>query len=173
MKYEFDKYFQIDGGLKYFTTGTFPYFRPSSDSGKFDLHYADMKSISPYANFLFYLGPYGEFYSSIELADIRDIDGNQIPYLPVFNINTAYSYKFQNGLYTTARLNYQSRRFADIKNDISIGNYFDLGLSFIYSFQPNLDLTLDVNNLLNQKNYLWNGYREVPLNIIIGINYRL
>ncbi len=173
VKYEFDKYFQIDGGLKYYTSDAFPYFGTSSDSGKFDLHYADMKNISPYANFLFYLGPYGEFYSSVELSDIRDTDGNQIPYMPIFNLSASYSYKFKNGLTSIARMNYQSKRFADIKNKISIGDYFDLGLSFIYSFQPNLDLTLDINNLLNQKNYIWNGYREVPLNVIVGINYRL
>jgi hypothetical protein len=173
VKYEFDKYFQIDGGLKYFTSNAFPYFGASSDSGKFDLHYADMKKISPYANFLFYLGPYGEFYSSVELSDIRDKDGNQIPYQPALNLDASYTYKFNNGLTSIARINYQSKRFADIKNEISVGDYFDLGFSFIYSFQPNLDLTLDINNLLNQKNYLWNGYREVPLNIIFGINYRL
>ena len=146
---------------------------PSADSGKFDLHYADMKSISPFANFLFYLGPYGEFYSSIELSDISDTDGNQIPYLPTFKLNAAYSYKFLNGLNSIVKFDYHSKRFADIENKISIGDYFDLGLSFIYSFQPNLDLTLDINNILNQKNYYWYGYREVPLNIIIGFNYRL
>lgn len=173
VKYEFGKYFQLDGGLRYYKSDAFPYFGPSSDSGKFDLHYADMKNINPYANFLFYLGPYGEFYSTLELSDIRDIDGNLIPYLPVFTLNAAYSYKFQNGLTSIARLDYQSKRYADIKNEISIGDYFDLGLSFIYSFQPNLDLTLDINNILNQNNYFWNGYKEVPLNIIIGVNYRL
>ena len=52
-------------------------------------------------------------------------------------------------------------------------DYFDLGLSFIYSFQSNLDLTLDINNLFNQKYYNWYGYREIPLNVIVGVNYRL
>ncbi len=173
VKYEFDKYFQIDGGLKYFSSEQFPYFIPSTDSGKFDLRYADMKSISPFANFLFYLGPYGEFYSSVEVSDIRDTDGNQIPYQSALKLNAIYSYNFSNGLHSSIKLDYQSKRYSDIKNEISLGDYFDLGLSFIYSFQPNLDLTLDINNLLNQKNYYWNGYREVPLNVIVGINYRL
>lgn len=173
VKYEFDKYFQIDGGLKYFSSENFPYFGPSSDSGKFDLHYADMKSITPYANFLFYLGPYGELYSTIEISDIRDVDGNQIPYLPVLKLNTSYSYRFVNSLTSIAKINYQSKRYADIENKISIGDYFDLGLSFIYSFQSNLDITLDINNLFNQKYYNWYGYREIPLNVIVGVNYRL
>ena len=145
IKYEFDKYFQIDGGLKYFSSENFPYFAPAIDSGKFDLHYADMKSISPYANFLFYLGPYGQFFSSIEISDIRDIDGNQIPYKSMLKLIAIYSYKFQNGLQSSLKFDYQSKRYSDIKNEKSIGDYFDLGLSFIYSFQPNLDLTLDIN----------------------------
>jgi len=132
-----------------------------------------MNSISPYANFLFYLGPSGELYTSLQFSDIEDTDGKQIPYLPVFSLNAHYTYRFENGLTSTIKLDYLSKRFADIQNEISIGDYFDLGLSFIYSFQPNLDLTLDINNILNQKNYLWNGYKEVPLNIIIGVNYRL
>lgn len=173
VKYEYDKYFQIDGGLRYFTSENFPYFTPSADSGKFDLKYADMKNISPFADFLFYLGPYGEFYSSFELSDIRDIDGNQIPYQSALKLNAIYSYNFSNGLSSSIKLDYQSKRYSDIKNEISLGDYFDLGLSFIYSFQQNLDLTLDINNLLNQKNYFWNGYREIPLNVIFGINYRL
>jgi hypothetical protein len=173
VKYEFDKYFQIDGGVKYFKSDAFPYFGSSADSGKFNLYYTNMNSISPYANFLFYLGPSGELYTSIQFSDIEDSDGNQIPYLPVFSLNADYTYRFENGLTSTIRLDYLSKRFADIQNEISIGDYFDLGLSFIYSFQPNLDLTLDINNILNQKNYLWNGYKEVPLNIIIGVNYRL
>ena len=107
------------------------------------------------------------------LRILKDVDGNQIPYLPILRLNTAYSYKFGNGLTSIVKLDYQSKRYADIENKISIGDYFDLGLSFIYSFQPNLDLTLDINNLFNQKYYKWYGYKEIPLNVIIGVNYRL
>jgi outer membrane receptor protein involved in Fe transport len=91
----------------------------------------------------------------------------------VLNLNASYSYRFVNGLTSIAKINYQSKRYADIENKISIGDYFDLGLSFIYSFQSNLELTLDINNLFNQKSYNWYGYREIPLNVIVGVNYRL
>ena len=132
-----------------------------------------MKSISPFANFLFYLGPYGEFYSSVELSDIKDVNGNQVPYEPAFKLNAAYTFNFKNGLTSTVKMDYLSKRYADPENNISIGDYFDLGLSFIYSFQPNLDITLDLNNLTNQKHYFWYGYKEIPVNVIIGVNYRL
>lgn len=172
-RYEFSKYFQIDGGIKYFNSDTYPYFIQSNDSGKFAIGSADMKSISPYANFLFYLGPYGEFYSTVTLNDISDADGNKIPYTSSLEIDADYSYRFSNGIKSTIRLGYQSKRYADRLNEISIGDYFDLGASFLYSFKPNLDFTLDINNILNQKNYIWNGYKDVPINVIIGVNYRL
>lgn len=173
VKYEYDKYFQIDGGFKYFASNNYPYFKNSTESGKFVLNYADMNSISPYANFLFYLGPHGEFFSSLKFTNATDQDGNNIPYTPNFELNANYSYKFSPEIKGIAKLDYLSKRYSDIENKISIGDYVDLGLSFIYTFQPNLDFTIDFNNLLNYKNYYWNGYKEIPLNIILGINYRL
>lgn len=173
IKYEYHKFFQIDGGFNYFSSDDFPYFYNSSQSGKFDLKFAEVKSINPFVNFLFYLGPYGEFYSSLKFSDITNQDGNTIPYFPKFELNAAYSYKFSAQLRGTAKLDYFSKRFSDIENKNSIGDFSDLGFSLIYTIQPNLDLTLDVNNILNYKNYYWNGYREIPLNIILGVNYRL
>jgi hypothetical protein len=173
VKYEFGKYFQIDGGLSYFSSDAFPYYANSPDTGKFDLNYADMNSISPFINLLFYLGPYGEFYSTFELSEITDQNDKTIPYYSNFKVDAAYSYKFDIGLKTSARLGYYSKRYADIENEISLGDYIDLGLSFVYTYKPNLDFTLDINNLLNNKNFLWNGYKEIPLNVIFGINYRL
>ncbi len=173
IKYEYDTYFQIDGGFNYFSSDNFPYFINSSDSGKFELDYGSVESISPFVNFLFYLGPSGEFYSSLKFPNVTFDNGNVIPYSPKFEINATYSYKFSPEIKGSARLDYFSKRYSDIENKISIGDCLDLGLSVIYTFKPNLDFTLDINNLLNHKNYFWNGYKELPLDVILGINYRL
>ncbi len=172
IKYEYDKYFQIDGGFKYFASNNYPFFKNSTNFGKYILNYADMTSLNPYADFLFYLGPYGEFYSSLKFTNATDQDGNYIPYIPKFEMNAAYSYRFSPEIKGTAKLDYLSKRYSDIENKISIGDFVNLGLSFTYTLQHNLDFTLDINNLLNYKNYYWDGYKEIPLNIIVGINYR-
>lgn len=173
IKYEYDKYFQIDGGFNYFASDDYPYFISSSESGKFELSYANVKSISPFANFLFYLGPAGEFYSSIKFSDVTDDNDNYIPYIPKFELDAAYSYKFTPEIKGSAKLVYLSKRYSDLENKISIGDYVDLGLSVIYTYSNNLDFTIDVNNILNHKNYYWNAYKEIPLDVILGINYRL
>lgn len=173
IKYEYDKYFQIDGGFKYFSSDNYPYFSNSTINGKFILSYADVKFISPFADFLFYLGPYGEFYSTVKFNNATVDNGNYIPYIPRFELNAAYSYKFSKEVKSTVKLDYLSKRYADINNLISISDYLDLGLSLVYTFNEKFDFTFDLNNLLNHHNYLWNGYKEIPLNVIFGINYRL
>lgn len=173
IKYEYDKYFQIDGGFKYFSSDNYPYFINSNENGKFILSYADVQFISPFADFLFYPGPYGEFFGTIKFNNATVDNGNYIPYIPKFELNAFYSYKFSNEFKSTVKLNYLSKRFADIENQNSISDYLDLGISLIYTFNERFDFTFDLNNILNHHNYLWNGYKEIPLNVIFGINYRL
>lgn len=173
LKYEFDKYFQIDGGFNYFSSENYPFFVEAFEKGKYNLRYIKVNSISPFVNFLFYVGPSGEFYGSLKFLDITDNNDNIIPFTPKFEINAAYSYRFSPEFKGVVKMCYLSKRYSDIENTISIGDYVDLGASVIYTFNPDLDLTLDLNNILNHKNYFWNGYKEIPANVILGINYRL
>jgi hypothetical protein len=66
LKYEYDKYFQIDGGFRYYSSDQLPYFIDSIKTGSFSLQSADAKSITIFSNLLFHLGPFGIFYGTIE-----------------------------------------------------------------------------------------------------------
>ena len=173
IKYEYDKYFQIDGGFKYFSSDNYPYFKSSAQTGKFILASTDVQSISPFVDFLFYLGPNGEFYSSLQYNNTTISNGNYVPYIPNFEMNATYTYKFSPEVKGSAFVNYLSKRYADIDNISSVGDYLNLGLKIVYTFRPNFDFTAQINNLLDHHNYLWLGYKEIPINVILGINYRL
>lgn len=174
VKYEFDKYYQIDGGLRSFSSNNYPYFTNSMLDGKFELDFTKTNSFNPYVNLLYHLGPFGMFYSSINVFMVEsDSSGKNIPYHPTVIANGTYSYRFDFGLESKVSLTYYSEQFADIENLIPLNQYFDLGLGFSYTFKPNLDFTLKLSNLLNNKIYRWNNYQEMPSNVIVGINYRL
>ena len=176
IKFEYGPYYQINGGVKYFSSNGFPYFTTSIDTtGKFDLGFSKITSYNPYLNLLYHLGPFGKFYGSIDINFVKtnlDTLNSFIPYHPVLNLTGMYGYRFAMGLESQVKLTYHSKSYADIENEIVLDPYVDLGLNFIYTIQPNLDLTLGINNLLSQKNYRWHGYQEMPLNVIFGINYR-
>ena len=84
----------------------------------------------------------------------------------------SYGYKFDVGLNSELTLNYQSKQYTDINNKNSINPFVNLKAKFIYKLEPDFNLTLELNNLLNRKNYLWLDYQEPPLDLIFGLIYR-
>ena len=171
IKYEYFTYFEIDGGFRFFSSHNIPYFRSSSEKGKFDLITTDGKSGTAFINLLFHLGPFGSFYGSANYSDVRDSSSLILPYSPHFKAALAYSYNFNFGLNSEVKLVYNSQSYADLENTKTINPYIDLNLKFLYKMQHNFGVTLEIANILNHDNYEWFGYKAMPLNLKAGINY--
>lgn len=178
IKFEYGPYYQINGGVRFFNSNQYPYYVNLVDTvetGKFNLAYTKMTSVNPYLDLLYHLGPFGKFYGTVELNFTKtnsDTLSNYVTYHPVLRASGMYGYRFEMGLETQVKLSYFSKSYADIENELVLDPFVELGLNFIYNLQPNFDLTLALNNLLGNKNYRWYGYKEMPLNVIFGINYR-
>ncbi|MGA9292164.1 MAG: hypothetical protein WCE54_07135 [Ignavibacteriaceae bacterium] len=173
LKYEYDKYFEIDGGVDYYNAGNLPYFTDKNDPGKFAVSLTGANSYTAFINFLFHRGPYGIFYADAKLNSTKNSDGNIVPYYPQSEVSLVYGYYFfDNKLSTQVSVNYYSKQYTDIENTKSINPYFDAGLKFKYLLFSRFHLTLEVMNLFNYNNYLWNNYKEPPLNVIGGFSYQ-
>lgn len=173
LKYEYEKYFEIDGGASYYAATDFPYFISAQQSGKFDITTVDVEDYELFINLLFHLGPFGEFYGSAKYNIMeRDDNGNAIPYYPKMRASLFYSYHLANNLTGKASLKFYSKRYTDAANTISLGSYFDLGLKFDYELIKQFHLTLEFANLTGNTNYIWAGYEELPLSVIGGFIFR-
>lgn len=171
IKYEFDKYYQIDGGIKYFTANNLPYFVDSLRTGRFYVQTVESYGLSAYLNLLFHRGPYGVFYGTVEFQNIRDTSDNVVPYYSMINASLSYGYNFTERISAGAVLNYSSKRYTDILNNNSLKPFIDLGLNFSYRFISDFTFTLQFNNLLSDDIYKWNGYKAVPLDVIAGLKF--
>ena len=171
-KYDFDKFYEINGGLKYFSSPSLPYFYSSALKGRFNVAVSSAKSYTGYVNLLFHLGPYGYFYGSIELNQTKMSDGKILPYHPALSSYLSYGYNFNFGLNSELTLDYLSKQYIDISNDNFINPFVNLALDFTYKISPEFNLTLELNNLLNRKNYRWFEYEEMPLDLVFGLIYR-
>ncbi len=172
LKYEYDKYYQINSGAEYYTTENFPYFAISTTPGRFDVKTADGHTLRAYLDLLFHPGPNGVLYGSAEVNQSVDKDGNNIPYVPNLKLSLNYGYNFKFGLEVQPKMLFLSGAYTDIKNTNSLKPYVDIGLKLIYKFNNNFHLTFELNNLINNNNYLWQGYKEIPLDAIAGIVYQ-
>jgi len=43
-------------------------------------------------------------------------------------------------------------------------------LKISYQYRPKFLITLELSNILFRKNYIWQGYEEMPFNITAGLN---
>lgn len=173
-KFEYDKYYQVNAGIKYFDSPDYPFFADdSAAAGRFMLLNADANSFSVFADFLFHIGPFGIMYSDIEFSNTKADAGGFIPYHPQIKATALYSYEFNFGLTPQISLIYVSKSYTDLPNTESeiINNYFDLGLKFLYKIVPDFYFTAEFSNLLNQEVKYWKGYKEAPFDVIAGFRY--
>jgi hypothetical protein len=171
VKYEFGKYYQIDGGIEYFKAENLPYYLNTNHSGFFEVTIAEAKNLNLFLDLIYHPGPYGIFYASFNYINIENSDGRRIPYYPNFDASISYGYNFNNSLKADLTLNYLSDRYADIENKTRLNGFFDLGFKLTYKIQQNFMLTFSLENIINTKKIIWEGYQEKPLDAAIGLNF--
>jgi hypothetical protein len=172
VKYEYDKYFQVNGGVEISTSDNMPYFAVVEETGRFNLLDADGRRIKVFMDFLFHPGPFGVFYGTVEFNRTTDSVSNYLPYNPLMRAEVSYGYNFDFGLSARANLEFNSSSYADLANKIEIDPYYNLGVDLSYKIANNFSLTFALSNLLGGDNYRWYGYKETPLDFIAGVNYK-
>ncbi len=173
VKYEYDKYYQIDGGIEFFDADNLPFYNNPDSSGFFEVLTSDATSWDFFLNMLYHLGPYGYFYGSVNYINVQDPDSRKIPYYPGLKASLIYGYNFSQQWKGEIKLSYLSDRYADLENtdERKLPSIFDLGLKVTYSIERNFGVFFELNNILNTKRAVWEGYQEKPIDALLGINY--
>jgi hypothetical protein len=171
LKYEYDKYYQIDGGIEYYKAENLPYYVNPNQSGFFEIATTSATNLNLYLNLIYHMGPYGIFYASFDYIKTEDLNNKQIPYYPIFKASLSYGYVFSSGLRADASVKYLSDRYADVQNTVKLKTFFNLGVKITYVLREQFLITLKVENILNTKRYLWQGYQEKPIDASIGFNF--
>jgi len=171
VKYEYEKYYQVNAGVKLMSSSNIPYYTNSTIPGRFDAAFVDGHLITAFADMLFYTGPNGYFYGSADFTLSGTTSKLRIPYVPWVNGSLAYGNRI-NGMNLDAevKLNYTSDVFTDLSNYTKLNNNINLGVKFSYQYRPKFLITLELSNLLFQKQYIWQRYQEMPFNITAGLN---
>lgn len=172
VKYEYDKYYQINAGVRFFNSPEYPFFRDSIQVGKFSLSSANTEGLTLFSDLFFHLGPFGMLYGMVEWNQTKDNFDKIIPYHPQTRAAITYGYNFDFGLNSEIKFSYASKTYADIANTISQPGYFDVGLNFAMLIVNNFFITLRFDNLFSDDIYYWRGYKETPLDVMGGFIYK-
>lgn len=109
-------------------------------------------------------------YFSTQSVRQKDSSG-VVPYLPKFTCGAAYHHFFDVGLHAEAFAEYNASRFTDFSNGHSNAGYVYTGvkaeIEMFGQFRGHAELT----NLIDQQYFVWNGYQERTVFLLLGISY--
>ena len=172
VKYEFEKYFELNAGVKYSMFDNFLYFEDTALTGKFDVKTEnDVKSISAFMNAIFHVGPMGEFYGKAIVQQVTDSNGDFMPYQPVIISSLAYAYNFEFGLGFKLRYDAALNIHADRTTFTKINDYHNLTCEVNFKLSDNFEVMAGLENIMNKENYILQNYKDKPFDIIGGIYY--
>lgn len=173
IKYDFSDIFEINAGFYLSKFDNYHYYEDFANDNRFTLvPINDVKETGAIFNVLINTKNYGELFADFEFQDVKNIDGYKIPYKPLLNGSLSYGFLFNFGLYSKVKVSYSSTIYTDLLNTNKLPDYITLGLLLKYNLIENIAITCDLQNILNRKNYIFKGYQEKPLDIIVGIEYR-
>lgn len=172
VKYEYGKYFEVDGGFEYISSQNYPYFAPALTKGEFIIASVAAKRFEGFLNLIFHTGPYGILYGSFSFRDTRDTSNSIVPYNSAIVADLHYSYNINAKFNAGFSVDFRSGSFTDLTNTKKAEGLFDLGLNLGYQVNTKFMWTFEVNNLINRSNYLWDGYKEQPLDVVAGFKYQ-
>jgi hypothetical protein len=173
IKYQYMKYYEINLGASYAKVDDLPYFDDDGTKGVFYLKKVrDIDRFQAYINLLFHSGPYGFFYGEIKYNRVQLADGKNVPYYPELSTGLIYGLEISNSLSAKTKLDIFMENYAGVENRVTLPAYIDWSMYLNYNLSGNLKLTLAVENILNNSNYIYNGYQEKTIDFIGGIQYR-
>ncbi len=109
-------------------------------------------------------------YVSWQAIKQKDSSG-ALPYIPKFLIGTIYHHFFDFGLHTEAFVEYNSSRFTDFSNTHANAGYLFTGIKADIELFGQFRGFSEVNNIINQHYYVWNGYQERTIFFLLGVSY--
>ncbi|HED37861.1 MAG TPA: hypothetical protein ENI76_06420 [Ignavibacteria bacterium] len=172
------KYFELDLGVNYYSTPNQPYYRDAPTRGPFpwygraDILTASAKSYSGYVKLLLNPGDYGLLTAILKYHSLKDDFGKRIPYNPLFNISIKYLFNYNENISIEPSVKYNSSTYADLANTVEIKSFIDLRIKISKRVNNNLELFLEGTNLLNHSNFIYSGYKQLPISVGGGIKLR-
>lgn len=148
------------------------YFEDVFDKGYFDVNSIDSREFTFGINAMYNSSFYGKYDVFFNYRRVKDVNGNILPYNPVYNLSASFYYDFNFGLSFNASYSFFAKSYADIKNRIKIEDYSNLSFGLIYKLFKSLSVKADFQNILNKSNFVLNGYKGKSFDIILGVEYR-
>ena len=114
-----------------------------------------------------------EIAASIHYTSVRDpATTNVVPYVPALQALMKWTHLLDEEISAEVHVEYRSSVPTDWLNRGFIAGWFVVGASAEYKVSSQTRLHARIENLFDTRYYRWNGYRERPLFLTLGFDWR-
>jgi len=166
-----DAAFSVNADYRY--VNDYMSFSEVLPSRVWDAHYiSDVRVLKTEVRASYVVSPAGTVTGFAVLNSTTHKDSSaQLPFVPAVSAGLVYRHSFRSNFSAEVTAEYEGKRFSDFTSTRANAAYFVFGARAEYALAGNLRLSAEIQNLLNQKYYIWNGYRERNLFVSVGISY--
>ena len=109
-------------------------------------------------------------YARYRSAKQKDSTG-VLPYIPAISVGTVYNQFFDFGLHLEAVAEYVSSRYTNFERTRSTAGYVYTSVKADIGLFQHFRGYAELQNALNQQYYIWDGYRERTIYLMLGVSY--
>lgn len=104
--------------------------------------------------------------------NVKQIDSfGVMPYLPKYSFGAAYHHYFDFGLHVEGLAEYVASRYTNFANTHSNAEYIFTSVKGDIELIERFRGYAEIQNLINQRYYVWNGFRERTVYVAFGVSY--
>ncbi len=109
----------------------------------------------------------------VTARSVRQKDSSGVmPYVPKISFGSVYHQFFDLGLHVEVLAEYVASRYTNFSNSNSTAGYVYTSVKADMELMEHFRGYCEIQNLINQHYYIWNGYRERELYVSLGISYQ-
>lgn len=160
--------------VSYRSIQDFPFFVELNSAKVWDVMYlpkVSVKQADLEGSYIFLPGNSATLIASLNSTLAND-STNAVPNIPAFSFSGVYRCSMDAGVSIEGYARYMSKRWTNFAHSASNAGFVDIGAKGDYQFLNNLRAMVEIDNLLSQHYYLWDGYVERPMFISLGFTYK-
>ena len=171
--FEIQKLLQIQLGLHYDRVDSLAYFSAQGNSKNFTVQtISNVNTFGSNLNLTLTVGSLGDLYFEALWQTFFNNQKIYVPYHPNFSLSTFYRNKISEKFSFETKLKYVDEVYFSPNKREKLPSSMDLGVKVEYYLSANLNLFVDIENVLNRKNYYLKYYQSKPMDIVFGVNYK-
>ncbi len=162
----------LSAGIKFGTSDRVPVF-DTLTNGVFNLNYQTVHKVEAIVEGSYQLSKDDSFiFNGTVNYSILASNSKQLPNNAPYKFSFDYRKKwFDSNFGTNFGLVYFGSRYADFDNMIVLKSYLDLRFYADYQINNVLTVYMNLQNILNENIFIWQGYKERGLFFNLGVNY--